>query len=142
MPAVRRTGRKLDGATMPSRQQQWLAAHPRPRSWIAWLPLAVGVALGIGSPLLRSLLSPLAPWGLRLVFPFVQLLGLHEIGMSDELTRTLPQLMLYLQFPLEGLLARNSLNRGLSVASALGQIIFLHLIGALALWLVSMATLG
>jgi len=77
---------------------------------------------------------------MRAVFPFVQLASLHEIGMSDELTRTLPQLMLFLQFPLEGLLARGSLKRGAALSAAIGQILFLHAMGLLVLWLVAIGT--
>jgi len=77
---------------------------------------------------------------MRLIFPYVLLPGQREVGLSEELTRTLPQLMLYLQFPLEGLLTRLTFRRGIGLAGALGQLIFLHAIGALVLFLVSGTT--
>jgi len=64
--------------------------------------------------------------------------GLHEIGMSAELTRTLPQLMLYLQFPLEGLLTKSSLSRGVKISTALEHLVFLHAVCAMVLWLVAL----
>jgi hypothetical protein len=74
---------------------------------------------------------------MRAVFPFVLVAGRQEIGMSEELTRTLPQLMLFLQFPLEGLLTKITLSRGVKVLGATGQLIFLHAVAALVLWLIS-----
>ncbi len=127
-----------DGAALPSRKEQWKKLNPRPKGWVSWSPVAVGVALGLLSPYLRSLLVPYEPWGMRAVFPFVQFIGLPQIGMSDELTRTLPQLMLYLQFPLEGLLTKASLTRGLRLSTAVAQLVFLHFIAALVLWIVAL----
>jgi hypothetical protein len=46
--------------------------------------------------------------------------------------------MLYLQFPLEGLLTKNSLSRGYKISSALGQLVFLHAVCVIVLWLVSL----
>lgn len=109
-------------------------------SWIPWLPLAVGIVLGFIAPQLFALASVWNPWGLRVVFPFVQFVGLREIGMSDELTRTLPQLMLYLQFPLEGLLVANNLRRGMRASIAVSPIFFLHFVSALVLWIVALGS--
>jgi len=132
--------RIVNGPVMPSRDAQKKMHNPPAKGWALWWPVAVGVALGCLAPLLRSLLTPYDPWGMRAVFPFVQFLGLHEIGMSDELTRTLPQLMIFLQFPLEGLLTKSTLSRGLKVSSALQQLIFLHFVSALVLWVVALGT--
>jgi hypothetical protein len=95
------------------------------------------MVLGFFAPQLRDLVTPYYPWGMRAVFPFVQIFGLQEIGMSDELTRTLPQLMLYLQFPLEGLLTKFTLGRGVTVVGAAMQLLFLHFVAALVLSLVA-----
>jgi hypothetical protein len=95
------------------------------------------VALGMISPWLHGQLAGFEPWAVRMVFPFVLLAGRPEIGLSAELTRTLPQIMLYLQFPLEGLLTKFSFSRGMKLMGALGQLIFLHGVCALVLWLVA-----
>jgi len=112
--------------------------HALPANWINFVPLAVGIALGFVAPQVHALAGHWGPWGLRAMFPFVQLAGLREIGMSDELTRTLPQLMLYLQFPLEGLLVAGNLRRGMRLSKAIEPIAALHLVCGLVLWLVSL----
>ena len=123
---------------MPTGKVHLKKRNPPPTGYLSWWPVAAGVVLGCLSPQLNSLLALYEPWGPRIVFPFVQFVGLHEIGMSAELTRTLPQLMLYLQFPLEGLLTKNSLSRGYKISSALGQLVFLHAVCVMVLWLVSL----
>jgi hypothetical protein len=130
-PAVAPTMRSME------EQKKYHARHSR--GWKAWWPVCVGLALGVLSPWLRDLLAPFEPWGMRAVFPFVLLAGRHEIGLSDELTRTLPQLMLYLQFPLEGLFTKLTFSRGLKITGAIGQLFFLHAISALVLWQISSA---
>ena len=123
---------------MPKSKVQLKKRNPPPTGYLSWWPVATGLLLGSLAPQLNSMLASYEPWGPRIVFPFVQFVGLHEIGMSAELTRTLPQLMLYLQFPLEGLLTKNSLNRGYKISSALGQLVFLHAVCVIVLWLVSL----
>lgn len=107
-------------------------------NWVNWAPLAAGIVLGFLAPQLHALAAQWEPWGLRIVFPVMQVLGLREMGMSDELTRTLPQLMLYLQFPLEGLLVAVNLRRGMRFAAAFGPIPALHFVCGLVLWIVAL----
>jgi hypothetical protein len=110
-------------------------------SWVSWLPIAAGIALGSVAPQLFAFAAHWNPWGLRVVFPYVQLCALHEIGMSDELTRTIPQLMLYLQFPLEGLLVASNMRRGARFAAAIGPVPGLHFVGGLVLWIVALGSM-
>jgi len=105
--------------------------------WPLWAPVFAGMLLAMATPFIERLIEPIAPWGSWLVFPFVHVAGLHELGLSDELTRTLPQLMRLLQFPLEGLIVRFGLRSGNKLSTALGQIGFLHGIALLVLWLLS-----
>jgi hypothetical protein len=123
---------------MSASNAQLKKRNPPPSGIVSWWPVAAGVLLGCLAPQLSSMLAPYEPWGPRIVFPFVQLAGLHEIGMSAELTRTLPQLLLYLQFPLEGLLTKSNLSRGVKLSSALGQLVFLHAVCIFVLWLVAL----
>jgi hypothetical protein len=111
------------------------------KGWTSWLPLAVGIALGSVSPQLYALAAHWEPWGLRVLFPYVQLTGLHDIGLSDELTHMLPQLMLYLQFPLEGLLVACTIRRGVRLSAAVGPVPSLHFVGGLVLWIVALGSL-
>jgi hypothetical protein len=89
-----------------------------------WAPLAVGIALGSLAPAIYALTALWDPWGLRIVFPFVQL-----------------QLMLYLQFPLEGLLVASNLRRGMKLSAALGPIPGLHFAAGLVLWIVALGSM-
>jgi hypothetical protein len=123
---------------MPARKAQWRMKNPPATGWKSWWPLYAGIALSCLAPLLRSLLEPLAPWGMRAVFPFVLFFGLHELGMSDGMTQALPRLMLFLQFPIEGLLMRGSLSRGYKVSKAISQLFSLHFVAALVLWIVAL----
>jgi hypothetical protein len=109
---------------------------PWTAGWMTWLPIAVGIAISSVAPTLHAMAAVHDPWGLRVVFPFVQLAALREIGMSDELTRTMPQLMLYLQFPLEGMLVAFNLRKGMKFHTAVAPIPALHFVAALTLWIV------
>jgi hypothetical protein len=139
------SGPKTIAATIPEKKplvtkQAKVAAEANEISWTAgwmtWLPIALGIALASVAPSLHALAALHNPWGLRVVFPFVQLAALREIGMSDELTRTMPQLMLYLQFPLEGMLVAFNLRRGMKFHSAVAPIPALHFVAGLTLWIV------
>jgi hypothetical protein len=126
-------------------KQAKAAAAARPEqtravSWLRWLPIAAGIAIAAVAPQIHALAALWDPWGLRVIFPFVQLTGLHEMGMSDELTRTVPQLMLYLQFPLEGLLVAANLRRGMRLSAAVGPIPALHFAAGLVLWIVALGS--
>jgi hypothetical protein len=105
--------------------------------WLSWWPVAAGIVLGLLGPQLRDLLAPYAPWSMRLVFPFVLLASHREIGLSDELALMLPQAMLFAQFPLEGLAVKFMLGRGVKVSAAIGQMVSVHMVCTLVLWLVA-----
>jgi hypothetical protein len=139
-PWARKIRSTAVGPTMHSRHERKLRRTPPPEGWAAWWPVAVGVVLAIFATDLRRLALLWDPWGLRLLFPYYLLAGKEELGLSPELARTLPQLMLFLQFPLEGFLSRISLRRGMKLSSVLGQVLFLHLVGAMVLFLISGVT--
>jgi hypothetical protein len=129
--------RTVDGATLPLKKKQVNKREHPGANWVSRWPVAAGVLLGLFAPQLSSLAASYGPWGMRIVFPLVLLSGLHETGFSDELTRNLPQIMLFLQFPLEGLLTMMTLNRGGKLSGALAQLVFLHGVCVLVLWMVA-----
>jgi hypothetical protein len=112
-------------------------SHRSVMDWAEYWPLAVGIVLSCFAPQLVELVSPFRPWGMWLVYPFASIAARPELGMSEGLAATLPLLILYAQFPIEGLLARFALRGRVTVARVLGQVLFLHLMGALELWLIS-----
>jgi hypothetical protein len=59
------------------------------------------------------------------------------MGLSDELALMLPQAMLFAQFPLEGLAVKFMLGRGVKVSAAIGQMVSVHMVCTLVLWLVA-----
>lgn len=119
-----------------SREEKSGKKRPSP-SWVSWWPVAAGIALGLFGSQLRDLLTPYAPWSMRLVYPFVLLASHREMGLSDELALMLPQAMLFAQFPLEGLAVKFMLGRGVKTSAAIGQMVSVHLVCTLVLWLVS-----
>ncbi|MDR3776689.1 MAG: hypothetical protein P4K97_07320 [Terracidiphilus sp.] len=122
-----------DPATRKGAEKKKLPAP----GWISWWPVAVGLVLGLLGPQLRDLLAPYAPWSMRLVYPFVLLASHKEMGLSDELALMLPQAMLFAQFPLEGLAVKFMLGRGVKVSAAIGQMVTVHMVCTLVLWLVA-----
>jgi hypothetical protein len=113
----------------------------RRRRWLGWLlrlwPIALGTILGLLAPLLRGFLMESHPWGMWVIFPFALLARRPELQFNEQIGRILPPLILYMQFPLEGLAARMVLRRHVTVPGVTGQILYFHFLGALQLVLVS-----
>ncbi len=145
LPKKQRTATAtVPGPTLPAKKPL-VKVKARPgkvsrSGWALWWPLAAGVALGFLSPQMMNVVDGWDPWGVRLVFPFVQFCSLSDIGLSAEMTRALPELMLFLQFPLEGMLTVSNLHRGVKLSAALTQLFFLHAVTALVLWIVAIGT--
>ena len=106
-----------------------LKKDPPPRFIEICWPLAGGLILACVAQYLYNELLWAPHWVMWLVFPFVVLTGRRDIGLSEQLTTILPQVILYVQFPIEGLLAYLSLTRRAPVALALAPALFLHLAG-------------
>lgn len=101
-------------------------------------PAIFGIILAIIAPQIWDKVNHnYGQTGIRMVFPYVQLLGRPELGLSPQLTQALPQLFLYLQFPLEGLLISFFISRGTKYGRAIVQIGFVHFIAAFVLWLLA-----
>lgn len=101
-------------------------------------PAIFGVILAVIAPQIWDKVNAdYGTTGLRLVFPFVRLLGRPELGLGPQLTKNLPQLFLYLQFPLEGFLVSFFISRGAKYGRALVQVGFVHFIAAFVLWLLT-----
>ncbi len=109
----------------------------RRRQWLRWLgnlwPVAAGLALGLEAPKLYALMVKFEPWGLWLVFPFAVLACRPELHAVGQLVRNLPVVVLYAQFPIEGLIARLALRRRVTVSGVAGQVFYLHYLAGLQL---------
>ncbi len=99
-------------------------------------PLWLGLGLGVLAPQIETLARSYGPWGMNLLFPFVELASRPEI-LFGPVTRLLPSIMLFAQFPLEGLVAWAMLRRGINSRHVLADIAIAHCFGILDLWLLS-----
>jgi len=72
-------------------------------AWTIWWPLLLGIAV---TPLARRAADVLAmegPGALRMLYPWVALLKLRLLGLTEDAGNSLSQILMYLQFPLYGL---------------------------------------
>jgi len=104
-------------------------------------PFVTGVILAVVAPALRVQLADLSPWALWLTLPSVVLIERPEFGLRWELGGYLPVIVLFLQFPLEGLWVTLSLRRRGRWSFALAPLILLHLAGAFLLLLITQSRL-
>jgi hypothetical protein len=107
------------------------------KNWSEYWPFAVGIVLSCFVPQLRDLIDPLRPWEMWMVFPFASIAGRPEVALASQAAAYVPLLFMYIQFPLEGLMARFALRGQVTVARVLGQVVFLHLFAMTELWLVN-----
>lgn len=104
--------------------------------WLAWWPLLLGIAITPLTVRAAGILALTGPAALRMLYPFALLPAEHAIGLRDAIGETASQAMMYLQFPLYGLLLMLAM-RWWRVGTALLAIAALHLAGAGALWALS-----
>jgi len=79
--------------------------------WLTWWPLLLGI---LATPLAvraAAVMALAGPDALRMLYPWVQLVQSHILGFPAEIAGTLSQAMMYLQFPLYGLLLALVLRR-------------------------------
>ena len=94
-PAASATQRK------PSTRRKKKAASS---SWRAWWPLLVGILVTPLTVRAAGVMALAGPDALRMLYPWVQLVQSHLLGFPTDVANTLSQGMMYLQFPLYGLL--------------------------------------
>jgi hypothetical protein len=98
-------------------------------------PVWGGGLIACFAPLLYGVVEPLSLWGARVLFPLVALSGYHGLQLGTAISGTLPQILLYAQFPVEGLLARVALRGRVTFAGVAGQLLLFHLLAGVGLWL-------
>jgi hypothetical protein len=117
-------GRRID--ELRQRRLQNLASH-----WPLWL----GILLGALAPQLQAVAQTFGDWGMTLAFPFVALANRPEMQFGQIVH--LPTIMLFAQFPLEGLVARILIRRGGIPLRVVVEVALIHCFGILDLWLLS-----
>jgi hypothetical protein len=105
--------------------------------WVIKLwPVAAGVILGLVTPQLHAVMARFEPWGMWVVFPFAVLACRPELHAAEQLVRNFPMIVLYAQFPIEGLIARLALRRHVTVPGVARQVFYLHYLAGLQLVMV------
>jgi hypothetical protein len=99
-------------------------------------PIGVGILIALAAPVMCEFLTVIKPWGMWLVFPFVELVARPELDLGGGFNRLAPEVMLFLQFPLEGLMAKKFLKDRVTVSGVVGQVILYHFLGMMQLWFV------
>lgn len=84
----------------PARKKKKAAAA----GWITWWPLLVGILVTPLTVRAAGVMALAGPDALRMLYPYVQLVQNRMLGFPVEIAGTLSQAMMYLQFPLYGLL--------------------------------------
>lgn len=108
----------------------------RLRQLLSMWPVGVGIFLSIISPVLLDLAKSWGAWGPTLIFPFVVLADRPEL-QAGPITHLLPAIMLYAQFPIEGLLARIILRRPVLPISVTIQVLLFHFLGIVEVWMLN-----
>jgi hypothetical protein len=144
MSNIRNSSRRMDadiasGLVLLDDQQRAQRHNKRIESLIRSWPILVGILLALCAPMMKDLLESFKPWGMWLVFPFVSLSERPELGLGDELKQLLPQIVLYLQFPLEGYAAKRFLKGRVTLRGVAGQVLLYHFLGVVQLLLVCTA---
>lgn len=137
MDEVYNRQKKANIAALRERERRARHGHSLKELSMYW-PVAVGIVLSFFAPRLMELVTPFQPWGKWLVFPYMAILERPEVRLSGD-AGLLPMWMLYVQFPLEGMLAIMALRGKVTIGGVSGQVLTYHLLGAAELFLVNCA---
>ena len=105
--------------------------------WVDYWPMALGILISLAAPQIREFVEPYRPWGLWVSFPMVALSMRPEVYFGSKVAALLPTAMMFLQFPLEGLLAKLSLKGHVTVHGVIVQVVFFHGLCIMDLWLLN-----
>jgi hypothetical protein len=105
--------------------------------WSEYWPVAVGILISFIAPQIREFVEPYRPWGLWVSFPMVAISIRPEIYMGTKMAALLPTAMLYLQFPIEGLLAKIALRGHVRPYGVMVQVLYFHGLCIMQLWLLN-----
>ncbi len=116
-------------STLPKRKP---AARRKSRKkqtsgWLTWWPVILGIAVTPFAVKAATLMALTGPDGLRVLYPWMLLPKLHFLGLSGSLGDKVSQAMMYLQFPLYGLIAM-LIHRAKGALPAILQVAVIHLL--------------
>jgi hypothetical protein len=127
-PTVREKRRKSSGSASRKRKSK---KNP---GWLAqWWPLLIGIAVTPFAIHFASIMALAGPRALMMLYPWVLLLKTPALGLSNLFAADLSQLLMYIQFPVYGLLMSVKLgSKPLWIALSLA--VALHLVGILGIF--------
>lgn len=100
------------------------------RAWLLWLSLALGIAATPFALHAASVMALSGPGGLRLLYPFVQIVRSPLLMIPAAFGNPVSQWFMFLQFPLYGLVL-GVLWRDRNFLVGLGVALCLHFAGIL-----------
>jgi len=100
-------------------------------------PIAVGLFLTGFAPEWEAMANQVGVWAMRFAFPYALLATHREIGIDAQMATVLPQMALYAQLPLDGVLATVMLARNKSLKATVVQLLLVHAVCAFVLWLIT-----
>jgi len=104
--------------------------------WLAWWPVLLGILVTPLTIRMAGIFALTGPHAFSYLYPYVLLLKSPALGLSNELGNDLSQLMMYLQFPLYGLLAM-LVMRSKGIWAGLMSAVAVHGLAVLALFAIS-----
>lgn len=99
---------------------------------MSWWPLLLGIAVTPFTIRLAGILTLTGPGAFSYLYPYVALLRSSALGLSNGLENDISQCMMYLQFPLYGLLA-TLVMRSKSVWAGIVAVAIAHGLGVILL---------
>ncbi len=123
----------LDALHLRYREDRW---KQRMQQLPSYWPLAAGLILAAVAPQLQTIAAAIGNWSLDLIFPYVVLVNRPEI-QAWPIAHILPTIMLYAQFPIEGLLARYILKPRVRLSTVTVQVLLFHYLGIAEILMIS-----
>jgi hypothetical protein len=105
------------------------------KALLAWWPVVLGLFLACFAEDLKDVLISLGEWSSRFFMPMVVMAYQSHIGRIPFIDQTLPQIAMWLQFPLEGLIVKRLLRTGHSMRGVLLQVFLLHAVSTVIMWM-------
>lgn len=111
-----------------------MAKKKKGSSWAIWLPLIVGILVTPITIRMASILALSGTDGLAVLYPWVQIVKSQALKIPGEIAVPAAQWVMYLQFPIYGLLMSSILRGRRGFGMALFVAVIAHAFGLLAVF--------
>jgi hypothetical protein len=122
------------GAALKRRQRR--KRNQKAAGIVDWWPLVAGIAITPLALRAADYFALTGPAALEALYPYALLMRRHELPLSYSMREQLAHLVMYLQFPLYGLLLMLTM-RVRSFGSAFIQVLLIHIFGVAGLWMMN-----